>query len=107
VQPSSILVVDDSAPARYALCRALRKHGFAVIEAASGEEALQLSQRDNPDLILLDVNLPDIHGFEVARRMKAADGTRDTPILQLSASATSPVARSMVRSIRPNERPPQ
>ena len=89
-EPSRILVVDDNAPARYALTRALRKHGFEVIEAATGEEALRLSQQDDPDLVLLDVNLPDIHGFDVARRMKAADRTRSTPILQLSASSVTP-----------------
>src|SRR5215203_15497 len=90
---SRILVVDDSAPARYALTRALRKHGFEVVEAATGEEALLLSLKSAPDLVLLDVNLPDIHGFDVARRLKAAERTRHTPILQLSASSISPEDR--------------
>jgi PAS domain S-box-containing protein len=85
--PSRILVVDDDPPARYALSRTLRKHGFEVIEAASGEEALRLGGLEDPDLVLLDVNLPDIHGFDVARRMKSADLTRHTPILHLSSSA--------------------
>ena len=82
-----ILVVDDNQPARYAVCRMLRKHGFEVIEARTGGEALHLSVAEQPDLVLLDVNLPDIHGFEVAQRMKSADATRNTPILHLSASA--------------------
>ena len=81
-----ILVVDDNGPLRYALGRTLRQHGFDVIEAATGDEALKLSSSDHPDLVLLDVNLPDIHGFDVARRLKAGTTTRDIPILQLSAS---------------------
>jgi PAS domain S-box-containing protein len=71
----------------------LRKHGFAVLEAATGEDALRLSDAEHPDLVLLDVNLPDIHGFDVARRMKAAEMTRHTPILHLSASAIRPEDR--------------
>jgi PAS domain S-box-containing protein len=83
-----ILVVDDNGPLRYALARTLRQHSFEVIEAATGEEALQLSSTQHPDLVLLDVNLPDIHGFDVARRLKAGESTRNVPILQISASFT-------------------
>ena len=90
---SRILVVDDDAPSRYAVSRMLRKHGFAVIEAATGEDALRLSGAEHPDLVLLDVNLPDIHGFDVARQMKAAELTRNTPILHLSASSIRPEDR--------------
>jgi PAS domain S-box-containing protein len=84
---SRILVVDDNVPGRYAVSRTLRKDGFEVIEAATGEDALALAERELPDLVLLDVNLPDIHGFDVARRLKSGERTRATPILQLSASA--------------------
>jgi PAS domain S-box-containing protein len=78
--------VDDNAPLRYALCRTLRQHGFDVIESATGEDAIKLSNSDRPDLVLLDVNLPDVHGFDVARRLKGAELTRNIPILQISAS---------------------
>jgi PAS domain S-box-containing protein len=81
-----ILVVDDNAPLRYALGRTLRQHSFEVIEASTGERALELAAAEQPDLVLLDVNLPDIHGFDVARRLKQADRTRNIPILQISAS---------------------
>jgi PAS domain S-box-containing protein len=83
---SLILVVDDNAPLRYALGRTLKQNGFEIVEAATGEEAIYLSQSKHPDLVLLDVNLPDIHGFEVARRLKADDTTRHIPILEISAS---------------------
>jgi PAS domain S-box-containing protein len=86
-ESSRILVVDDNAPSRYAVCRSLRKDGFDVLEAATGFEALEIANRDLPDLVVLDVNLPDIHGFEVARRLKSGERTRTTAILQLSASA--------------------
>jgi PAS domain S-box-containing protein len=81
-----ILIVDDNAPLRYAVGRTLRQHGFEVLEAATGEEALTAAASEQPDLILLDVNLPDIHGFEVARGLKHDERTRSIPILQISAS---------------------
>ncbi len=84
---SRILVVDDNTPARYAVSRTLRKDGFDVIEAATGQEALDLAESESPDLVLLDVNLPDIHGYEVARRLKSGKRTSTTPILHLSGSA--------------------
>jgi DNA-binding response OmpR family regulator len=81
-----ILVVDDNAPLRYALARTLRQHSFDVLEVATGEEALTVATAERPDLVLLDVNLPDIHGFDVARGLKAGERTKNIPILQISAS---------------------
>lgn len=81
-----ILVVDDNAPLRYALARTLRQHSFDVLEVATGEDALAVASAERPDLVLLDVNLPDIHGFEVARELKAGERTKNIPILQISAS---------------------
>jgi PAS domain S-box-containing protein len=86
-ETSRILVVDDNAPARYAVSRTLRKAGFEVLEAGTGQDALAIAERELPDLVVLDVNLPDIHGFEIARRLKSDERTGTTPILQLSASA--------------------
>jgi len=81
-----ILVVDDNSPLRYAFGRTLRQHGFNVIEASDGASALELAANAQPDLILLEVNLPDINGFDVARRLKLGERTKSIPILQLSAS---------------------
>ena len=86
MNPPLILVVDDNPPLRYALCRTLRQHGFGVVEAATGEEALRLGISEQPDLVLLDVNLPDVHGFDVTRRLRLDERTRTIPILQISAS---------------------
>ena len=78
-----ILVVDDEPSIVDAVATALRYEGFEVLEARSGREGLTLAQTDHPDLIVLDVMLPDIDGLEVARRVRA-DGL-EIPVLFLSA----------------------
>jgi PAS domain S-box-containing protein len=81
-----ILHVDDNEANRYAVNRMLRRVGFNVIEAATGEAALELVDQAKPDLIILDVKLPDLNGFEVCRRIKANPATAFIPVLHLSAS---------------------
>ncbi|RSZ57730.1 hybrid sensor histidine kinase/response regulator [Massilia atriviolacea] len=83
---SLILNVDDSEGARYAKSRILTRAGFRVIEAADGNSALLRAREDKPDLVLLDVKLPDINGFEVCRLLKADPETRAVLVLQTSAS---------------------
>jgi two-component system, OmpR family, response regulator len=78
-----ILVVDDEASIVDAVATSLRYEGFAVDEATNGRSALQKAQDDPPDLIILDVMLPDLDGIEVTRRLRA-DGVR-TPVLFLTA----------------------
>ncbi|HEY9834400.1 MAG TPA: response regulator [Stenomitos sp.] len=82
----TILHVDDNETNRYTTNRMLRRAGFNVIEAATGEAALQLVDQAKPDLIILDVRLPGIDGFEVCRRIKANPTTAFIPVLHLSAS---------------------
>jgi signal transduction histidine kinase len=81
-----ILSVDDNEASRYTIGRTLRGAGFRVIEAGTGAEALRRAQVDAPDLILLDVKLPDIDGFEVSRRLKADPATASIPVLQITAT---------------------
>ncbi len=83
---SLILNVDASEGARYAKSRILTRAGFKVIEAASGSAALYRAREDKPDLVLLDVKLPDINGLEVCRLLKADPDTRAILVLQTSAS---------------------
>jgi signal transduction histidine kinase len=83
---SLILNVDDSDGARYAKTRILTRAGFRVIEAADGNSALLRAREDKPDLVLLDVKLPDINGFEVCRLLKDDPDTRPVLVLQTSAS---------------------
>ncbi|HYH81183.1 MAG TPA: ATP-binding protein [Longimicrobium sp.] len=84
-----VLNVDDYEAGRYATSRVLRQAGFDVLEAATGNEALEATLREHPDLVLLDVNLPDVHGFEVCRRIKANPRTAAMPVLYLSAAYRS------------------
>jgi PAS domain S-box-containing protein len=88
-----ILNVDDNDGARYAKTRILSRAGFNVIEAATGTAALERVQADAPDLVLLDVKLPDINGLEVCRRIKASPETAGTLVLQTSAAAVHSIDR--------------
>jgi DNA-binding response OmpR family regulator len=85
----SIVVVDDYADGRALMSMLLRKAGFEVTEAATGGEALALAA-SQPSLMVLDVNLPDVDGFEVCRRIKGDPKTAGVPILQVSAAYTDP-----------------
>ena len=86
-QGGQVLVVDDSAATRYVVCHALKEAGLATLEAATGEAALQMVAAAQPDLVLLDVSLPDMHGFEVRDRIKFNPLTRHIPVVHLSAVA--------------------
>jgi signal transduction histidine kinase len=86
---SLVLNVDDNDGARYAKTRILTRAGLRVIEAASGSEALHSAQEHHPDLVLLDMKLPDIHGMEVCRMLRQDPGTRSILVLQTSASYLS------------------
>ncbi|GAB2808358.1 response regulator transcription factor [Lentzea nigeriaca] len=83
VERGRLLVVEDEPSIRELLCASLRFAGFTVSSAATGGEALQAARADRPDLVLLDVMLPDRDGFEVVRRLRA-DGVR-VPVLYLTA----------------------
>ena len=81
-----ILNVDDSDGARYAKSRILTRAGFKVIEASNGGDALLRARQEHPNLILLDVKLPDINGLEVCRQLKGGAETNTILILHTSAS---------------------
>ena len=81
----TILNVEDYAPSRDATSQILRRAGFEVIEASTGSEAIQSATELHPQLVLLDVKLPDIDGYEVCERLKADPATATIPVLQVSA----------------------
>ncbi|MGI5500461.1 response regulator transcription factor [Lentzea sp. CA-135723] len=83
VERGRLLVVEDEPSIRELLCASLRFAGFTVASAATGSEALTAARSDLPDLVLLDVMLPDRDGFEVVRRLRS-DGVR-VPVLYLTA----------------------
>ncbi len=89
-----ILVVDDSPANLQALTITLKTRGYEVSVAGNGIEALELVQSERPDLILLDVMMPEMDGYETCRRLKASEATRDIPLIFLTArSATSEIVR--------------
>jgi signal transduction histidine kinase len=88
-----ILVVDDDDAGRYLKAHILRKSGYAVFEAASGQAALQQCRDTAPDLVLLDVILPDVSGIEICRQIKAS--YTGVPVLQTSAAITSAHDRAL------------
>jgi diguanylate cyclase (GGDEF)-like protein len=83
--PGRILVVDDNSDNVEIIATRLRFRGYEVIEATNGNEALERVQRDAPDLILLDVMLPDIDGYEISRRIKGDDELPFIPIILVTA----------------------
>ncbi|SFM58499.1 response regulator [Variovorax sp. OV329] len=82
----TVLVVDDNPATRYSTSRVIRAAGFQTVEAATGEEALQLTAAERVSAIVLDVHLPDIDGFEVCRRLRADPATERLPVIHLSAA---------------------
>jgi len=81
-----ILVVDDHETSRDAKARSLRVAGFQTIEASTGADTLRLVGEQHPRLVILDVQLPDLDGWEVCRRLKQNPATASVPVLQISAT---------------------
>jgi CheY-like chemotaxis protein len=82
-----ILVVEDNEMNRDMLSRRLQRRGYEVIVAVDGGEGLALAQSQRPDLILMDMSLPVVDGWQATRRLKAAPETRSIPIIALTAHA--------------------
>ena len=82
------LVVDDSATERAILTSCLEQMGINVLIAKTGEEALEKISDTNPDLIILDIVLPGLSGFEICRELKGADNTNKIPIILCSTKDT-------------------
>jgi CheY-like chemotaxis protein len=82
-----ILIVEDNDLNRDVLSRRLMRLGYEVLQAAHGHDGLRLAESHGPDLILMDLGMPEIDGWECARRLKALAGTRAIPIIALTAHA--------------------
>jgi CheY-like chemotaxis protein len=82
-----ILIVEDNEMNRDALSRRLRRHGFDVLLAADGQDGLAVARSQHPDLILMDLAMPSIDGWECARLLKSENCTRSIPIIAMSAHA--------------------
>jgi PAS domain S-box-containing protein len=88
--PVTILNVDDTASSRYTKSRILRQAGYTVVEADSGTEALRLTRELLPQLVVMDVRLPDMSGIDACRAIKADPATRSIPVVQISATFVTP-----------------
>ena len=84
-----ILYVEDNDDNIYMLKNRLSRAGFIVLVATSGAQGIAMATSDKPDLILMDITLPDIDGEEATRRIKADPATKGIPIIALTANAMS------------------
>jgi two-component system, cell cycle response regulator DivK len=86
---AKILLVEDNEMNRDMLSRRLLRKGYEVVMAVDGEQAVAMAQSEKPDLILMDMSLPVIDGWEATRRVKAAEASSRIPIIALTAHAMS------------------
>jgi two-component system cell cycle response regulator DivK len=81
-----ILYVEDNPANRMLVKRVLEAEGFSMIEAIDGPSGLEIAAQTRPDLILLDINLPEIDGYELAKRFRDTPGLQHVPILAVTAN---------------------
>ena len=84
---AKILLVEDNEMNRDMLSRRLERRGYGVLIATDGEEGVSLARKEKPDLILMDMSLPVLDGWEATRRIKAEGETRHIPVIALTAHA--------------------
>jgi CheY-like chemotaxis protein len=88
-QMTKVLLVEDNEMNRDMLSRRLIRRGFQVVFAMDGQQGVDLARSERPDIILMDMSLPVIDGWEATRRVKADDATRSVPVIGLTAHAMS------------------
>jgi len=86
---AKILLVEDNEMNRDMLARRLERRGYQVVIAVDGDQGVRLAQEEAPDLILMDMSLPVLDGWEATRRLKAIPATQAIPIIALTAHAMS------------------
>jgi two-component system cell cycle response regulator DivK len=84
---TKILYVEDNEDNVYMLTRRLERAGFEVVVASDGEQGVAVARAERPDLILMDLSLPIVDGWEATRRLKSSEETRAIPVIALSAHA--------------------
>jgi two-component system cell cycle response regulator DivK len=84
---TKILLVEDNQDSREGLARRLERRGYEVVPACDGRQGVNLAAAVAPDLILMDINLPEVDGWGATRLIRAAEGTRAIPIIALTAHA--------------------
>jgi CheY-like chemotaxis protein len=84
---TTLLLVEDNEMNRDAISRLLERRGFTVLLAEDGEQGVRVCREARPDLVLMDLGLPGMDGFEATRQIKADPATRDIPVVALTARA--------------------
>src|SRR4051794_20659036 len=84
---AKLLLVEDNEESREGLSRRLRRHGFEVVAAVDGRQGVEAARAGGPDLILMDMSLPGLDGWEATRQLKAAPETRGILVIALTAHA--------------------
>jgi DNA-binding response OmpR family regulator len=92
--PEKILVVDDDVDTLRLVGLMLQRQGYEIVAASSGRQALSMARSDDPDLIILDVMMPDMDGYEVTRRLRSDQSTSTIPIIMFTAK-TQLMTRSL------------
>jgi CheY-like chemotaxis protein len=82
---TKILIVEDHRDSREALCALFEAYGYQVVEAPNGYLAVQQAQAERPNLILMDIMMPELDGFDATRRIRALPGHEQTPIIAITA----------------------
>ena len=85
--PRKLLIVEDNQDNRELAIKVLKNKGYEIIEAVDGEEAIEKAISEKPDLILLDISLPKLDGYEVAKRLKSMEEFQEIPIVAFTAHA--------------------
>lgn len=87
-EPSkTVLLVEDNEDNRTVYRTILEHFGYGVIEARNGEDGVRMAREEHPDLILMDISIPLVDGWEATRMLKGDDGTADIPVIALTAHA--------------------
>ncbi|MDO9550095.1 MAG: response regulator [Methanoregula sp.] len=86
---TKVLVIEDNEKNRYLISFILKAEGFDVIEAITGEEGVEMAIRESPDLVLMDIQLPGIDGYEATRQIRASKVNDTIPIVALTSYAMS------------------
>jgi signal transduction histidine kinase/ActR/RegA family two-component response regulator len=94
VEPRRVLIIDDEVPSRYLMRRLLEEQGCTVIEATSGLDGLALAASERPDLIMLDLVMPGLTGFEVAERLRQNAESSDIPVYIVTSKALTDAERA-------------
>jgi CheY-like chemotaxis protein len=99
-QPESprVLLVDDYADAREMYTEYLEYSGFAVVQASNGMEALQKAVESHPDIVLMDLSLPVMDGWEATRRLKADERTAHIPVVALTGHALAGISEGAMKA---------